>query len=328
MDMTKTTRQKITLTTVSLLATFALSAQAGPALSAAKHQAGYRADKVMKAARAFFPLAIYQIDDGTMEDAVGFGDGTQNFEAIAFNQFDVIPGSDMITSVEIAWGTPAFPDPSLNGEPVTIGVWSDPNGDGNPSDAALLGSVAGTIQDAGTDTFVTYTFATPVDVSAFTSFFVGDMTPAHPGFEQFIQGIDEDSTLHRQSWIAAMSSGAPVDFDMPGNNDFIGLIDDFGIPGNWGIRANAGSGTGGITLTATVRRVNGNRLVALSWSPANGGDINILRDGVVIHTTDDDGRAQDRVGTGQREEHTYQVCETDTGTCSNEVTVKIPGSGQ
>jgi hypothetical protein len=328
MDMTKTTRQKVTLTAVSLLATFALSAQAGPALSAAKHQQGYRADKVMKAARAFFPLAIYQIDDGTMEDSVGFGDGTQNFESLWFNQFDVIPGSEMITSVEIAWGTPAFPDPSLDGEAVTIAVWSDPNGDGNPSDAVLLGSVPGTIQDSGTDTFVTYTFPTPVDVSAYTSFFVGDMTPAHPGFEQFPQGLDENSTLHRQSWVAAMSSGAPVDFEMPGNNDFIGLIDDFGLPGNWGIRANASGGGGGITLTATVRRVNGNRLVALSWSPANGGDINILRDGVVIHTTDDDGRAQDRVGSGPREVHTYQVCETDTGTCSNEVTVKVPGSGQ
>jgi hypothetical protein len=48
---------------------------------------------------------------------------------------------------------------------------------------------------------------------------------------------------------------------------------------------------------------------------------------VVIHTPFDDGRAQDHLGTGPREVHTYQVCETDTGTCSNEVKVKVPGSG-
>ena len=67
--------------------------------------------------------------------------------------------------------------------------------------------------------------------------------------------------------------------------------------------------------------------MALSWSPADGGSINVLRDGAVIRTTDDDGIAQDNLGTGRREVHTYQVCETDTGTCSNEVEVRVPGSG-
>ena len=86
-------------------------------------------------------------------------------------------------------------------------------------------------------------------------------------------------------------------------------------------------GGGELTLTATARRQGGKRLVALSWTPADGGDINVLRDGVVIHTTADDGRAQDHLGTGPREVHVYQVCETDTGTCSNEVKVKVPGFG-
>jgi hypothetical protein len=89
-----------------------------------------------------------------------------------------------------------------------------------------------------------------------------------------------------------------------------------------------GGGGGGITLTAKVRVVHGDRRVALSWTPADGGEVNILRDGAVIRTTADDGRASDRLGSGPREVHTYQVCETDTGTCSNEVKVKVPGSGQ
>jgi hypothetical protein len=524
------TLQKVMLTSMALVTSLALSAQAGKpnAFSSAKTQRGYHARTPSMSARGashFLPFAIYQFDDGTMEDSVGFGNGSQNFESLWFNQFAVIAGQTSISTVSVAWGTPAFPDPSLDGTPVTIAVWSDPNGDGNPSDGVLLGSVAGTIQNSGTDTFVDYTFSPPVDVSAFSSFFVGDMTPMNNGPENFPQGLDENSTLHRQSWVAAMSSGAPVDINNLGNNDFIGLIDDFGLPGNWGIRADTGnptptptptptitpppgalwyngdfdgvdgltneqdtfasgyshiyddfnvpdsagwdvdsvfsdnlasttiigasweirqgitSGNGGtliasgttvtpvvtatgrsgfgfiefmvevtglsvhldgnganyhlnvtpignldgnrsfdsttsgancigtpcgdndnafldstlfgavfelvadfgsqfhdfsmgvngqvsggggeITLTAKLRRQQGKRLVALQWSPADGGTINIVRDGVIIHVAADDGRAQDS-GVGAHEEHTYQVCETDTGTCSNEVTIRIP----
>jgi hypothetical protein len=181
------------------------------------------------------------IDDGTAEDAVGFGNGIQNFQSLWFNQFDVIPGATEITAVEVAWGTPAFPE-AINGTPVTIAVWSDPNGDGQPFDAVLLGSVAGTIQNASTDTFVTYTLSPPVDLPAgATSFFAGDMTPMNNGPEHFFQGIDENSTLHRQSWIAANGDGSDVDINNVGNNDTIGIIDDFGLPGNWLIRADTGA---------------------------------------------------------------------------------------
>ncbi len=89
-----------------------------------------------------------------------------------------------------------------------------------------------------------------------------------------------------------------------------------------------GDGGGELTLSATLRREGGSRRVALSWTPADGGSMDILRDGIVIRTVDDDGRAQDKLGLGGREGHVYQVCETDTGDCSNEVRVKVPGSGQ
>lgn len=248
--------QKLTFTAIALAATLALSAQAGtPGLSTAKQTFG-PGKNINPIHQLLFPAATYMIDDGTAEDAVGFGDGSQNFESLWFNQFDVIPGAETISSVEIAWGSPASAD-AINGTPVTIAVWSDPNGDGNPSDALLLGQVAGTIQDAGTNTLVTYTFPTPVALPAgATSFFVGDMTPSNSGPQHFYQGIDQDSVFHRQSWVAAMSSGAPVDINMIGNNDFLGLIDDFGLPGNWLIRANAtgGGGGGDLTLDSAVSR--------------------------------------------------------------------------
>ena len=90
--------------------------------------------------RSLIPNAVYMIDDGSAEDAVGFGNGAQNFESLWFNQFDVVAGQTSITTVSVAWGTPLFPDPSNNGTPVTIAIWSDPNGDGDPTDGVLLGS--------------------------------------------------------------------------------------------------------------------------------------------------------------------------------------------
>ncbi len=90
------------------------------------------------------------------------------------------------------------------------------------------------------------------------------------------------------------------------------------------IKGLPGAG-GDLTLTADNR---GNpRRVNLSWTPADGGSIDVIRDGVILRTVDDDGRAQDRLGAGGRTVHVYQVCETDTGDCSNEVKVKVPGTG-
>ncbi len=78
-----------------------------------------------------------------------------------------------------------------------------------------------------------------------------------------------------------------------------------------------------ITLQARVKTQGTKHKVQLKWSPADGGSINILRDGTVVGTTADDGNAADKIGnrTGT---FVYQVCETDSGDCSNEVTVVVP----
>jgi hypothetical protein len=82
-------------------------------------------------------------------------------------------------------------------------------------------------------------------------------------------------------------------------------------------------GGGGITLTATVEQKNGNSRVNLSWSPADGGDVNVLRNGKIKFTTADDGSATNNA-KGHTGTITYQVCETDTGDCSNVLDVTIP----
>ena len=125
------TLRKVMLTTMALVASLALSAQAGrPTLSAAKQQQGKRT------AAKHFPFTaqkagggqhspldfIYQLDDGTAEDAIGL---TAGGDIISLNEFAVVPGSETILSVEIAWVTPAFFDPSLDGLPYTVAIWSE-----------------------------------------------------------------------------------------------------------------------------------------------------------------------------------------------------------
>jgi subtilisin family serine protease len=102
-----------------------------------------------------------------------------------------------------------------------------------------------------------------------------------------------------------------------------------GPPNNvygWGrvdILAAVGSGGNSITLQARVKTQGTNRNVQLKWSPADGGQVSITRNGSNIGNTADDGNATNKLGT-QTGSFTYKVCETDSGDCSNEVTVVVP----
>ena len=97
---------------------------------------------------------------------------------------------------------------------------------------------------------------------------------------------------------------------------------------NWRTRIGSfrvGTCGGGNDIVLDFRlKTNGTKhQVNLQWSPADGGNMNILRNGQVVATVPDNGQAKSNLGT-----HTgtfiYQVCETDTGDCSNEVTVVVP----
>jgi hypothetical protein len=81
--------------------------------------------------------------------------------------------------------------------------------------------------------------------------------------------------------------------------------------------------TAPITLSAQSRTQQGRTRVRLTWSPADGGSINVLRNGVIIGTIADDGQGIDNLGT-QTGTFTYQVCETDSPDCSNEVEITVP----
>jgi len=316
--MNHTSIKKISLTTLALVAALAVSARAnGPVMSAREHHGAAMPQHSM--ARVLLPDEVYQIDDGSAEDAVGL---TLGGDVIVLNQFDVIAGSETITSINMAWGTPAFPDPSLNGLHYTAVLWDDPNGDRSPTDSTVLATVDGVVANQGTDTFIDNPI-TPTTIVG-SSFFIGYIIQDTIG-GQFPCAFDESAPIFNRSWVAG---GATGDINNLNNNDLpVALIESFGLLGNWLCRADAGGGGGDIVLTANVRRQGGNRVVALGWSPADGGTVNVLRNGAVLHgPTNDDGSAQDNL-KGHTGTFVYQVCETDTGTCSNEVTVKVRPGG-
>ncbi|MGH8095402.1 MAG: hypothetical protein ACREIF_18365 [Chthoniobacterales bacterium] len=85
------------------------------------------------------------------------------------------------------------------------------------------------------------------------------------------------------------------------------------------------SGGENIVLTGSAQTQGTKSKVTLGWSPAeNDGTINVLRDGTVIATVPDNGSSKDKLKRASGTTHTYQVCETDGGGCSNEVQVPIP----
>ena len=102
-----------------------------------------------------------------------------------------------------------------------------------------------------------------------------------------------------------------------------------GPPNNvygWGrvdILAAVGGSGNTIALEARVKTQGTNHNVQLKWSPADGGRISIIRNGANIGNTADDGKTTDKLGT-LTGSFIYQVCETDSTDCSNEVTVVVP----
>ena len=83
---------------------------------------------------------------------------------------------------------------------------------------------------------------------------------------------------------------------------------------------------GGITLSASGRRVQGRHAVDLIWSGATSANIDIYRNGVVVATVPNTGSYKDLIGVrGGNVRYTYKVCDAGTQNCSNEVTVRFGG---
>ena len=187
-------------------------------------------------------LVYYSLDDGTAENSVGVG-GTQGGDAIFLNEFPVAPGGQTINSISVAFGDPTTPqNAALLGLPYTVVLYSDPNGDGNPTDGALLAFAGGVITSVNTNTFLT-TNITSTNVTT-GDFFVGFEIQNQPA-NTFPAAIDTTAPSYaNRSYVTYGLSGTINPFNLGANQVPPTPIEQVVNPGfttpvgNWLIRAN------------------------------------------------------------------------------------------
>ena len=132
---------------------------------------------------------------------------------------------------------------------------------------------------------------------------------AHPELQHQIDASRTllDTTTHVISSTQCGLAGPPNNVYGWGRVDILAAVD-----------------TGGgeeIALSARARKKQNKTQVLLRWDPADGGNVDVLRNGLIVQRgAEDDGSTRDNLGamTGT---FTYQVCETDSGDCSNEVQI-------
>jgi hypothetical protein len=174
-------------------------------------------------------------EDGTADDSIGLT-GTGTHDLIWLNQFPVAAGGELITNVQAAFGTPAFPSPQYVGRPLIVALYGDPDG-GSTTNATLLTSINTTIPGQGDN--VLYNFDIP-DTVVTGNFLVAMITKNTPSGDSFHAAWDNVAPhAANRSFIGFTSPGNTMNHanlaSIPAGQ--YGSIESFGLPGNWLIRA-------------------------------------------------------------------------------------------
>lgn len=160
----------------------------------------------------------YSIDGGTAIGAAG--DTAPSWSAAALNHFTVVAGGQNINSVSVMFGAAGFATNLAGGEPFSVVIWNDPNGDGNPADATVLSSAAGTITTFNDSVTFQTTPIPPVGLSVGQSFFAG----------VYFQSVNNQSPLGvtltgtpTESWVA-YNAATPVNLNSLATSNAFGLL--------------------------------------------------------------------------------------------------------
>ncbi|MHC5112720.1 MAG: hypothetical protein ACYTHJ_22935, partial [Planctomycetota bacterium] len=114
-------------------------------------------------------------------------------------------------------------------------VWSDPDGNGDPSDAQVIYQSDFYAPQPTPGEFITVSIPETFIGAAGTSFFVGALVVCQePG--EFPVAIDDDAT-ENESWLVANACGALDPYNLGASGP--GRLQDFGFPGVVMVRANA-----------------------------------------------------------------------------------------
>jgi hypothetical protein len=170
--------------------------------------------------------ANYIIDDGSSENSVGLPGGSY----IWLNRLNAKPQARIIDRIDVFLGS--VPD----GLPMSVLLYSDPNNDGNPSDAALLTRRDAVTAGGGTGIPVQVQIM-PTDVGPVgKKFFVG-VVMQNPG-SSFPMAIDQSSNLG-QSWVAGSTMSCMANVQNLGANPIPPMTtSQIGVRGNWLLQAH------------------------------------------------------------------------------------------
>lgn len=202
--------------------------------------------------------ANYSIDSGSAVAALG---DTDPWSAAAVNHFTAAAGGDTISSISVVFGSPVGGTGLVGGEAFTVVLWSDPNSDGNPNDAVVLGSAAGTISIFNSPTSAAQTTSiTPVALTAGQSFFAGVVYNSYAA--NITPGAVSPSGTPGDSWLAYNGTSGPININSLNSSvalDVLGTL----VPAASGlasmVRANGvpeptSAGLAGLGLLALSRR--------------------------------------------------------------------------
>ena len=174
------------------------------------------------------------LDDGTTDNSVGTNNPADDI--LWLQSMSDAANSTTVTAIGTAWGSVPFGGGPPDGTAARVGIWSDPNNDGNPNDAVLLQSINIVVAGSNTDAIQTTNLAPPVLVTG--RYFVGASCQGGT----FQAPLDQGSgpSLGR-AWIAAQQGGGQIDYtNLAGAS--IPPIDEDGVaPGVWLLRATCGS---------------------------------------------------------------------------------------
>ncbi len=187
----------------------------------------------------------YMHDDGSAEDALGL---TAGGVVVWLARFQVTQGNETVTSLSAAFGSPGCTSPPCgeNGRPFGIGLWSDPNQDGNPSDGAFLAKAASVQSGVDNNEFVTVDIPDTNVGAVGNRFFVVVWTRnevrGQPG--DFPAALDQAQTSQGRAWVTGQN-GAQFDPNQFGTTVGWFDVDAINFPGLWLVRASTSGGGGG-----------------------------------------------------------------------------------
>jgi hypothetical protein len=176
----------------------------------------------------------YAYDDGSSEQVISRGGG----EVAAIHAFSIDPGQESITTISMAFGSPTNPGVSglAGGEPLSVYLWSDDEGDGDPSNGGftLLNTTVTTISAASIDTDVFQSVAITPTVVPHSGFFIGYAVSHVVGTRPLSQ--DQGQSSLGRAWVGGDSSGNWDPTTMTGDVALVEM-DALALPGLWLLRA-------------------------------------------------------------------------------------------